>query len=143
MRWKIELDGNKNGLEELSESFDEDPRIFEESGEYYLWFSEFEQLNKAGEVRDAGEKIIKSIRHLGKLDSLRVDELEWYCIIEIQEDGSERRIKPLSARATAGSRARARLSVGDEELPPIAESTYEYTQLALEDDVVPVPHKAD
>ena len=133
MRWKIELDGDKKGLEELSESFDEDPRIFDMDNKYYLWSSEFEQLTKAGDVRDVGKNIIKIVRHIGELESLRVSDLEYSCVVEIQEDGSERRIKLLSATIRDVERVSARLSVGDEELPPKAESTYEYTQLALND----------
>lgn len=136
MKWKIELDGNKKGLEELCESFDENPQVFEEKGEYFLYSPKFQQLNNAGDVRDAGKNIIKIIRHIGEIDSIRVDELEWSCIVEIQEDGSERRIVPLSANATVSMRAEARLSVGDEDPTPKAESTYKYTQLALKDDVV-------
>lgn len=136
MKWKIELNGSGRGLEELSESFDEDPRTFEENGKYYLWSSKFEQLSKAGDVRDEGKTIIKMIRCLGEIDSLSVSNLEYSCLVEIQKDGSERRKRLASVTAKDADRAEVRLSVGDELLPSKAEQTYEYTQLALEDDTV-------
>jgi len=136
MRWKVQLEGQENGLEQLSESFDEDPRIFEEDGEHYLWTSQFKQLDESGEVKDVGENIVKTIRHLGELNSLRVDDLNTSCVVEIQEDGSERKIIHASTAMTATAAVSARVSVNGEELPPRAESTYEYTQLALKDDKV-------
>jgi len=44
MRWKVGLDGNEQDLQDLCESFDEDPKIFEEEGDYYLWTSKFSEL---------------------------------------------------------------------------------------------------
>lgn len=123
-------------MKQLSESFDEDPRIFEEDGEYYLWSSQFKQLDEPGEVKYVGENRVRAVRHLGELDSLRVEDLDTSCVVEIQEDGSERRIRLLSASATDTTTASARISTDGEELPPRAESTYEYTQLAQEDDKV-------
>jgi hypothetical protein len=136
MRWKVQLEGQKKGLKQLSESFDKDPRIFEEDGEYYLWSSQFNQLDESGEVKDVGENIVRAVRHLGELDSLRVQDLNASYVVEIQEDGSERRIAHVSASITTASAVSARVSIDGEELPPKAESTYEYTQLALEDDKV-------
>jgi hypothetical protein len=136
MRWKVKLEGEKKGLKQLSDSFDETPRIFEEDEEYYLWSSKFEQLNESGDVKEVGEKIVKMVRHLGDLDSLSVKGLNTSHVVEIKEDGSERRIAHLSASATTVSAASVRISINGEKLPPRAESTYEYTQLALENDKV-------
>lgn len=136
MRWKVQLEGHETGLEELSEAFDQDPRIFGDDGEYYLWSSKFEQLDESGEVKDIGENIVKIVRQLGEFDSLRVEELYVSCVIEIQEDGSERKIVHASAAVTATATTSVRVSVDGEEPPPRAESTYEYTQLALKDDKV-------
>lgn len=133
MDWKLQLEGHERGLEQLSEAFDEDPEVFEEDGEYYLWSSRFEHVDKSGEVQDVGENIVKTIRHLGELDSLRVQDLDTTCVVEIQEDGSEHRIVHASATMTATATASARASVDGEELRPRAESTYEHTQLALKD----------
>lgn len=129
----MQLEGDQKGLEQLSQSFDKDPRIFEEDNEYYLWSSQFQNIDQSGEVQKAGEQIVRIVRHLGELDSLRVSDLEVPRVIEIQEDGSERKIVHLSASATATATASARVSIDGEELPPKAESTYEYTQLALND----------
>ena len=136
MRWKVQLEGHETGLEELSEAFDQDPRIFGDDGEYYLWSSKFEQLEESGEVKDIGENIVKIVRQLGEFDSLRVEELYVSCVIEIQEDESERKIVNASAAVTATATTSVRVSVDGEEPPPRAESTYEYTQLALKDDKV-------
>jgi len=118
MRWKVQLEGSKKGLKRLSESFDEDPRIFEEDGEYYVWSSQFKELDESIEVKNVGEKIVRTVRHLGELDSLRVEGLDTTCVVEIQKDGSERRIVHLSASATVTTTASARVSVDGEELPP-------------------------
>lgn len=123
-------------MEQLSESFDEDPRIFEEDGEYYLWSSQFNQLCESSEASDAAKDIVRNVRNLGELGSLRVEGLDTYCVVEIQEDGSERRIVHASGSATAIAMGSARTSVDGQESPPRAESTYEYTQLALEDNKV-------
>lgn len=136
MRWKVQLEGNETGLEQLSESFDEDPMIFKDGEEYYLWSSEFKQLSKSGDVRDEGQAIIKMVRHLGELDSLRVSDLGYSCVVEIQEDGSEDRIIHASIASADADAMSVRISTGEEELPPRAESTYEHTQLALNDDKV-------
>lgn len=133
MRWKVQLEGPEKGLEELSDSFDEDPRIFEEGEEYYLWYSGFEQLDESADIQDIGEDIVRTVRHLGELHSLRIKELEASRVVEIQEDGSERRVIHVSASLTATATMSARVSVNGEELPPRAESTYEHTKLALKD----------
>lgn len=133
MRWKVQLEGKEVGLEQLSESFDESPRIFEDDGEYYIWSAQFEQLDESGEVKRVAENIITTVRHLAEIDSLPIKELAVSCVVEIQEDGSERRIQHVSATMTATSVVSARVSVNGEELPPRAESTYEYTRLALND----------
>jgi hypothetical protein len=136
MRWKVQLEGQENGLEQLSESFDESPRIFEEDEEYYLWTPQFEQLDESGEVKEESENIVRTVRHLGELDSLRVEDLDTACVVEIQEDGSERKIIHASATVTGTAAVSVRASVDGEELPPRADSTYENTQLALKDDKV-------
>lgn len=133
MRWKVQLEGREKGLEELSDSFDEDPRIFEEDEEYYLWTSDFEQFDDSGDIQDVGENIVRTIRHLGELDSLSIKNLNISHVVEIQEDGSEREVVHLSAAGIAIGEGSARFSINGEELPPRAESTYEYTKLALKD----------
>ncbi|WP_152039942.1 hypothetical protein [Salinigranum salinum] len=136
MRWKVQLEGYEKGLKQLSESFDNNPRIFEEEGAHYIWSSTFEQLDQSIEVQDAGDKIIRIIRRLGEIDSLRVRELDASTVVEIQDDGSERKVVHASATATATTTTSARVSVEGEEPTPRAESTYEYTKLALSDDTV-------
>jgi hypothetical protein len=136
MRWKVQLEGRQKGLEQLSESFDEDPRIFEEDEEYYLWSSQFKQLDESDEVKDVGENIVRTVRHLGELDSIRVGDLNASYVVKIQEDGSERRIAHVSASVTTATAVSIRVSIDGEKLPPRAESTYEYTQWALEDNKV-------
>lgn len=133
MRWKIQLDGQEKGLEQLSESFDEDPRIFEENEEYYLWSPMFGEINKSGDIWDLGETIVRLIRNLAEFDSIRVDDLKISRVIEIQEDGSENRIVHASGSVTATAMMSATASVNGEEPPPKAESTYEFTKLALND----------
>lgn len=60
MRWKVQLEGPEKELEELSESFGEDPRIFEEDEEYYLWYSEFEQLGKFVDIQNVFQLMEKN-----------------------------------------------------------------------------------
>ena len=136
MRWKVQLEGHRQGLEQLSESFEKDPRISSEDGEYYLWSPEFEQLNESSEVRDVAENIVRIVRQLGELNSIRVEGLDISCVVELQEDGSERMILQGSVDEVAVVEPSGRASIGEEELPPRAESTYEYTQLALKDGTV-------
>lgn len=136
MRWKIQLDGHTTGLQELSEAFQNDPQIFEDEGEYYLWSAQFEALDNSRDVRDIGNDIVTTVRNLGEIDSLRIGELDISNIVKIQNDGSEKIIVHLSARGIGVGRGSARIQIDDEELAPKATSTYKYTKLALKDNSV-------
>lgn len=136
MRWKVQLEGRETGLEQLSESFDDDPRIFKDDEDYFIWSSKFEHLDESSKIKGESEDIIRTIRHMADLESLRVGELAASHVVEIQEDGSERVIIHASVGMTVSTGMSAQLSVDGEESPPRAESTYEYTQLALKDDKI-------
>lgn len=61
MKWKVRLTGNERGLETLAESFTEDPEVFEDDDNFFLWSSQFEGLEDADEVRDTAEEIVRTI----------------------------------------------------------------------------------
>lgn len=140
MRWKVRLIGDESGLNDLSESFDDDPEIFEEDGDFYLWSSRFEEINEDYEVRKTAEDIVRAIRNFGERDSLRVRELEVSHVTEMLDDGSEHmyvRAEPVTIGVGAGP---VRVTTSNEDdneaiyLP--ADRTFEWTQLALEDEAV-------
>lgn len=139
MRWKVRLKGNGRGLRDLEESFDNDPKVFEEEG-YFLWSSQFQKVEESGEIREIAEDIVRAIRNFGERDSLRVEKLQVDHIIEILDDGSELThimAEPTTVKVTTG---RARITSPEEDgvvqtfLP--ADRTYEWTQLALKDEKV-------
>jgi len=140
MKWKVRLTGNERGLKTLTESFTDDPEVFEDDDNFFLWSSQFEDLEDADEVRDTAEEIVRTIRNLGVKDSLRTEELQASHVHEINEDGTEH----ISVRAEGGTvKVRAgpvRITTtdedGNEEVHRPADRTYELTQLAAEDDKV-------
>lgn len=140
MRWKVRLSGDELGLKDLSDSFDDDPAIFEEDNEFYLWSSRFEGVNEADEVRETAENIVQAIHNFGERDSLRIEELEASHITEMRDDGSKNVYvfgEPASLALRAGP-VRVTTSNGDKtkELYLPADRTYKWTQLALEDETV-------
>lgn len=136
MRWRIHLDGDTQGLQRLSEQFDDDPHIFREDDGYLLWSSRFEELGDPGEIRDIGKTIAQAIRNFGEFDSLPVQNLEASGVDEIRDDGSKHAYRQATVTATAAVSATARAVTNDGEHQPRAESTYEHTKLALQDDTV-------
>lgn len=140
MKWKVLLVGNENGLEDLAESFDNDPQVFAEDDEYFLWSSEFEEIDEVEGIKEAAEDIVRAIRNFGTRDSLRVEDLAASRIHEIREDGSEN-VQVFAEAETVTVRAgpvRATIESenGTEEVYSPAGRTYEWTTLALEDDRV-------
>ncbi|MFB6282953.1 MAG: hypothetical protein ABEK59_03335 [Halobacteria archaeon] len=140
MKWKVRLTGSDRGLETLAESFTDEPEVFEDDDKFFLWSSQFEDLNNAKEVRDKAEEIVKIIRNFGIKDSLRTDELQASHIHEIYEDDSEHvtvRAEVATIKMKAGPvHVTTTDEDGDEEVHRPADRTYELTQLATEDDKV-------
>jgi hypothetical protein len=59
MKWKVRLTGRARTLEELSKTFDSDPKIFEDNGSYFLWSSRFSEKESSIEVEEVSSQIIK------------------------------------------------------------------------------------
>lgn len=141
MRWKVGLNGNDTGLEDLAESFDDDPDVFEEEGEYRLWSSKFEDLDDNREVRSEAEVIVETIQVFGLRDDLFVEELEINPVYEMQ-DGSiihtSYKSEPARIGVRAGPvRATKTLEDGTEVVVRApADKTYEWTELAGKDEKV-------
>jgi len=138
MKWKVRLSGDEAGLETLSESFSDDPEIFEEDGNYFLWSSRFQDLEDAKEVRKTAKDIATTIRNLGEQDSLRTEELQASHVHRIKEDGTEH-VSVRLETATLGVRAGpVRITTidedGNKEVHRPADRTYDLTQVALNDD---------
>lgn len=140
MRWKVRLIGDESGLNDLSESFDDDPEIFEEDGDFYLWSSRFEEINEDYEVRKTAEDIVRAIRNFGERNSLRIRELEVSHVTEMLDDGSEHTYVRAETANIVFSAGPVRVTTSDEDgskdiyLP--ADRTSEWTRLALEDEIV-------
>ncbi|WP_380681486.1 hypothetical protein [Salinigranum sp. GCM10025319] len=135
MKWKVELNGRTSSLSTLSKSFTDDPKIFKENGEYFLWSSMFTELGNVTEVRHTAEEIVRSIRNFGNMDSLNIDNLETSCVHRIHEDGSEEIIVKLSAESGKVRGGSPTIRVGDEVYHP-ADQAFERTQLAMKDEKV-------
>ena len=140
MKWKVRLTGDERGLEELSESFSEDPEVFEDENNFFLWSSNFEDLEEVSEVKDIAERIVLNIRNLGLKDSLRTEYLHTAHIHEIKDDGTEHvtviaEVEPVKVRANPVSITTTD-QTGNKEVYHPADRTYELTKLALEDEKV-------
>ena len=140
MKWKVRLTGNERSLETLAESFTDDPRVFEDDDNFFLWSSQYEDLKDADEVRDTAEEIVRTIRNLGVKDSLRTEDLQASHVHEINEDGTEH-VTVRAEGSTVGMRVGpVRVTTTDEdgnkEISRPADRTYELTQLAAKDDKV-------
>lgn len=140
MKWKVRLEGDERGLEDLADSFDDDPEIFEDEGNYFVWSSRFEDLDDAGEVREVAQELVQYIRNFGERDSLWVEELEISHVHEILDDGSEHTYVRAEAATVQVKAGPVRVQpASDEDEGPVhlpADRTQEWTQLALEDDKV-------
>lgn len=87
MRWKVRLDGS--GLSTLVDDFADDPEIFEEGEDFYIWSSRFAGLDDHNDVRAEAKNIIRMIRNFGKLESFSVRDLEASDVYELLDDGTE------------------------------------------------------
>lgn len=139
MRWKVRIDGDEQGLEDLSKSFNDDSEIFEEDDVYFLWSSDFSDLDDAHDVNEVAQNIVRTVRNFGKRDSLWVEELESGTIHEINNDGTEH-VTVIAEAEVVTVRSRATVATvsgesGEETYQP-ADRTYEWTRLALEDEKV-------
>ena len=140
MNWKVRLTGTERGLETLTESFTDDPEVFESDDKFFLWSSQFEDFKDADEVRDTAEEIVRIIRNLGVKDSLRTEDLQASHVHEINNDGSEH-VTVRAEGTTVKVRAEpVRVTTTDEdgntEVHRPADRTYELTQLAVENEKV-------
>lgn len=140
MRWKVRLDGAESGLQDLEESFDDDPKIVAEDDHYYIRSQEFEDLNDSDEIRKTATNFVRYIRNFGKRDSLHVSDLESSHVVEEREDGTVHTYVRAET-ATIGIAATAARGVtegenGKEEVFLPADRTEEWTQLALQDEKV-------
>ena len=136
MRWKVRLEGQEDGLERLTEAFTEDPRIFKEDEQFYLHQAGFNQINHSTKVREEGKDTVRMIRALAEFHSLRVGSLDASPVVKITDDGSEQTLEHLSVSTPNAVGVSDHVSHGSEKSPAKAQSTYEYTQLALTDDSV-------
>lgn len=139
-RWKVRLDGSESGLQDLEESFDDDPQIVSEDDNYYIRSQDFEELDDPDEIRKRATDFVKYIRNFGKRDSLRVSDLEASHVVKEREDGTER-VYVQAETATVGVAASRATVVtegegGDAEVFLPADRTEEWTQLAIRDERV-------
>lgn len=136
MKWKVGLKGDEAGLKTLSNSFEDDPEIIEEDGDFFLQSELFDGLNDAKEIRNRSEDIVQAVRSFGKRDSLEVEDLEVSSIRKISDDGSAHLyLQPATATLTANATANITVVGGDEdgEKHQPADRTYEWTKLAIDD----------
>lgn len=137
MKWKVQLDGSESGLQDLEESFDDDPEIVSEDDDYYIRSQEFENLDDPDEIRGKATEFVRFIRNFGARDSLRVSDLETAQVIKEREDGTEHAYVKTEGATVSVSAGPVRVTTesGDGEtdvfLP--ADRTEEWTQLALQD----------
>lgn len=138
MEWKVRLAGDETGLTQLSESFSNDPKIFYEDEKYFVWYSEFEGLNKHNQVRGVANDLVRTIRSFGTADSVRVRKLEVSDIHHRLEDGSEH-IEVLRGECTAEVSTSMHIERVYEDgttetIAPSADRMYERTQQSLADE---------
>lgn len=140
MRWEVKLQGNESGLEELAQSFSEEPKIVqrEADDEYVLLSSQFRGVEDVEEIREISNNIVRAIRAYGKRDSLKIEDLEAGGVMKISDDGTKHHF--VSATSTVAMTSSATASVvsedGEVETFHPADRTYQWTQLALEDEKV-------
>ena len=140
MKWKVRLTGDVKGLKILAESFTDDPEIFKEEDDFYLWCSQFEDLKDASEVRDTAREIVQTIRNIGLRDSLRTDDLQASHVRKMRDDGTERVFASLEAETVSVETRSMRINRTDEEgnekVQRPADRTYELTRIASEDEKI-------
>lgn len=139
MKWKVRLSGDETGLTDLCDSFDSDPKVFEEDEKHFIWTSQFKEAESPRDVQEIAEDLVQIIRNLGERDSLWVSELEASHVHQILCDGSEHVHAFDEGEITV---ARARTSVAPTSIDGVetegnihhrADRTYKRTQLALSD----------
>jgi len=140
MKWKVRLTGREIGLEDLCESFVDDPSVFSEEDKYFIWCSQFDKLEDANQVRKLAKHMVQGITNLGRRDSLHVRDLEVSHVHEIKEDGTER-VNALAEGATIVVRSGpARVTTthedGTVETNSPADRMYERTKQLLNDEKV-------
>lgn len=139
MRWEVRLLGDESGLEELSKSFNDDPKVVEKEEEYVLLSSRFEGKDDVDMIREISEDIVRVIRAYGERDSINVGDLEASHVYKISDDGSKH-VYVQAETATMTMSASATVTVdsedGEEETIHPADRTYEWTKLAMDDEKV-------
>lgn len=140
MEWKVRLEGKERGLETVAESFNDDPEVFRDDENFFLWSGRFEDLEDSNEIRSRAEEVVRTIRNLGVRDSLNIEDLQASHVYKINEDGTEQvfvRTEPATIGISAGSvRVTTIDEDGNKEVHQPADRTYELTKLALEDEKV-------
>lgn len=136
MKWKVRLTGRARTLEELSKTFDSDPKIFEDNGSYFLWSSRFSEKESSIEVEEVSSEIIKKIRNLNPVLNLNIEDISTYYVVEMESNGTESTHVNLQFDAVDADSSTVSLSVDGEEPPPLSEDIYEYFALAKEDELV-------
>lgn len=138
MKWKVRLAGNELGLESLAESFIDNPEVFKEDDNFFLWSSQFKEVDKEGEVRNTAEEIVCTIRNLGAKDSLRTEDLQVAHVHKIRDDGTEHVSVQAEDATVTVEVGPTRVTTTDEEGNKMvhrpADRTYQLTQLAAEDE---------
>lgn len=140
MRWKVRLDGTESGLQDLEESFDDDPNIVAEDDDYYIRSQIFEDFDDPNDIRTKATDIVRCIRNFGKRDSLQVSDLEASHIVKEEEDGTEHAYIQVETATIGITTSTPRVVTEGENretevfLP--ADRTEEWTQLALRDEKV-------
>lgn len=140
MRWKVRLNGPESGLQNLEESFDDDPKIVAEDDEYYIRSQEFEELDDPDEIHKTATNFVKYIRNFGKRDPLQVSDLEASHVVKEQKDGTEHTYVQAETATVGVAASTARVVTegedGEEEVFLPADRTEEWTQLAIRDEKV-------
>lgn len=140
MRWKVRLNGSESGLQDLEESFDDDPKIVAEDDEYYVRSQKFESLDDPDEIRKVANDFVRYIRNFGQRDSLLVSDLEASHVVKEREDGTEHTYVQAETSTIGVTATTARVEYegedGEAEVFLPADRTKEWTQLALRDEKV-------
>lgn len=93
-------------------------------------------IDHSTKVREKGADTVGLIRALAEFHSVPVGNLDTSPVVEIRDDGSEQIIEQFSVDTVDAVGVTDRVSHSGEKSPSKAQSTYEYTQLALTDDRV-------
>jgi hypothetical protein len=114
--------------------------VFEDDGNYFLWSSQFEDIEESEEIRSTAKKIVLTIRNFGMKDSLHTEDLQVSHVHQIRDDGTEH-VSVLAEASTINiSAGPIRVTKTDEEgnkmVRQPADRIYELTKLAAEDEKV-------